>query len=160
MSSDPLAQTAAMVGPINDFLSLIDNSPQESHARLRKLAEALDSLVSAYHGTADVDVDDDQTDAPKIDYQSLYQRLGAAFPELGYYAQVDPIEGLDQRIGLADAIDDLADIAKDLTEVLWHIENNTASNAVWEFRFGYQTHWGTHLHRLRGYLHTSTIAAW
>jgi len=160
MSDASLDRTSPIVVSVNDYLSLINTPPQETQTRLRKLAEALDTLVWTYNGTSDVDADDNGLDAPKVDYRSIYESVGAAFPELGYYAQVDPIEGLEQSIGLADAIDDLADIAKDLKEVLWHVEHNTASNAIWEFRFGYQTHWGTHLHRLRGYLHTSTIAAW
>jgi hypothetical protein len=153
-------QLSSMVASINDYLSLLENPPEQELERLTRLVRSLDTLVWEYHKSSDVDVDDNQVEAPEIEYQTMYKRVGAAFPELGYYSSVDPIEGLEQRVGLADAIDDLTDIARDLKEVLWHIENTSSSNARWAVRFGYQTHWGQHLHSLRAYLHTSTIAAW
>lgn len=160
MSETQSVQLSSMVASIDDYLSLIENPTGLERERLNRLVRALDALVWEYHKSSDVDPDDNETEAPEIEYRAIYKRAGAAFPELGYYSKVDPIEGLEQCIGLADAIDDLTDIARDLKEVLWHIENTSLSNAVWEFRFGYQTHWGEHLHSLRAYLHTSTIAAW
>ena len=59
-----------------------------------------------------------------------------------------------------DAIDDLADIAKDLIQFMWFLDNVSLSDAIWDFRFGYQSHWGPHLHGLRAYLNSSRIAAW
>jgi hypothetical protein len=91
----------------------------------------------------------------------LYQRASKAFPELGYYPCVYPGDDPSgDKASLADAADDLADIAGDLVEVLWHFDNSTPEEAVWEYRFGYQHHWGDHLHGLRNYLHSSRIAAW
>jgi hypothetical protein len=56
------------------------------------------------------------------------------------------------------AASDLAEIASDLSEVLWLFENASHNDAVWDFRFGYQSHWGRHLHEVRTYLHD--LAAW
>jgi hypothetical protein len=142
-----------MVAAIHAYLELLKDRPDDESVRLDRLAEALDRLVIAYHHTPDTEPEGEGAEAPSVPYEPLAKRAAASFPELGYYADVDPEEGLDQKIGLADAIDDLADIARDLTEVLWHLENVGVDDAIWVFRFGYRSHWGTHLHRLRLYLH-------
>lgn len=145
---------------IDNYLGLLDGKPKTEQHELKKLTLALDRLVSEYQKTEDVDVIDDEADAPSFDYQSLYQAAGASYPNLGYYAHVAPDEDGDAKPELADAIDDLADIARDLIEVLWHLDKDRLTDAVWHFRFNYQIHWGVHLHNLRVYLHSTTIAAW
>ncbi len=149
---------SAMREAIEHYLGLLDGSelPEDCVA----LARTLDRLTDAYFQTEDCDPGD-AADAPQIDYKELYKSAGSAFPSLGYYPAVDPGGELTrQEASVGDAIDDLADIARDLKEVLWHCENTTPQAAIWEFRFGYQTHWGVHLHQLRGFLHSSRIAAW
>lgn len=42
-------------------------------------------------------------------------------------------------------------------EVLWLFENADENDAIWDFRFGYQTHWGRHLHEMRVYLHSGRL---
>ncbi len=118
-----------------------------------KLAMALDSLVWAYNHSSDVEPETDDVDNPKSDYDLLAKRASEVFPELGYYCDVDPDENIEQKIGVGNAIDDIADIARDLSEVLWLKQNVSENEAVWMFRFGYESHWGRHLHDLRRYLH-------
>lgn len=65
---------------------------------------------------------------------------------------MDPLGGFDQEMGQGWGLDDLVDIAVDLTEVLWLIDHHREADAIWEFRWGYENHWGDHLHVLR-YLH-------
>lgn len=128
-------------------------------ATLYELAKALDGLVVTYHQTPDVEPDTTEaSEAPPTDERRIVDTATAAFPDLGLYALVDPQDGLDQKIGLSIAVGDLAEIASDLLEVLWLFENASHNDAVWEFRFGYQTHWGRHLHEIRTYLHG--LAAW
>jgi hypothetical protein len=78
------------------------------------------------------------------------------FPELGFYhspASVPFEAEEDPTLSLGDRIDDVADIAGELMEVVWRWENNGPADAVWYFRFSYEGHWGRHLHDLRRYLH-------
>ncbi|MEP3226591.1 MAG: DUF5063 domain-containing protein [Parasphingorhabdus sp.] len=138
---------------INGFLSLLSGTSKDSDGRLAKLAMALDSLVWAYNHSSDVEPDTDDVDNPQSDYDLLAKRASEVFPELGYYCDVDPDESIEQKIGVGDAIDDIADIARDLSEVLWLKQNVSENEAVWMFRFGYESHWGRHLHDLRRYLH-------
>ncbi|WP_255528395.1 DUF5063 domain-containing protein [Qipengyuania sp. YIM B01966] len=150
MTSPP---TASMVNAINGYLALLKSQPDDEETRLAKLCEALDCLVIEYHRAPDVEPDTDDL-LPSVPYEPLAERAAASFPELGYYADVEPQDGLEQEVTLGGAVDDLADIARDLSGVLWHIDRGAANDAYWEFRFGYQTHWGMHLRRLRRYLHS------
>lgn len=142
-----------MVSAILAYLSLLKHEPDDAGVRLERLAEALDRLVIEYHRSIELEPDEAEVEAPCVDYVPLAERAAASFPELGVYGDVDPKEAFDHAFNLGDAIDDLADIARDLTEVLWLFDNVGANDAVWMFRFGYRTHWGRHLHDLRRYLH-------
>jgi len=128
-------------------------------ATLYDLAKVLDGLVSAYHRVPDVEPDTTESSAaPQADEKPIIDAANAAFPDLDWYALVDPQNGQEQEIGMSIAVGDLAEIASDLLEVLWLFENASHNDAVWDFRFGYQTHWGRHLHEVRTYLHG--LAAW
>lgn len=149
-----------MIDAVRQYLDFLQSPPEDMAARLRALAIHLDQLVVAYYNTADVEADDESIDTPPHDYSVAYKRMGALFPTLGYYADVEPIEDFDQEPTVADAIDDLADIYTDLADVVWYAENASLDEAIWHFRFGYQVHWGTHLHNVRRYLAASNVAAW
>jgi hypothetical protein len=58
----------------------------------------------------------------------------------------------EAALGVADAIDDLADVARDLEEVQrrW---KDCPEDALWHFAFLYRAHWGGHLRSLQVYLH-------
>jgi len=155
-SSNPDTIRAA----IDNYLDLLDGKPKTERCELKALTLALDRLVAEYQRSEDVEVVDDEADAASTDYHAIYQRAGASYPTLGYYTHIAPDEDMEARPGLADAIDDLADIARDLSDVLWHLDQDRVTDAIWHFRFTYQNHWGVHLHSLRVYLHSTTIAAW
>ena len=149
-----------MVTAINSFLKCLHVSPDDSTTNLRNLARAMDKLVAAYNDSQEVEPNDCQIDCPVNDYAVFADAAAVAFPQLGMYASVAPDDNIDQEIGLACAIDDLADIANDLSCVLWYFKQDRIADGVWDYRFGYQVHWGKHLHSLRNYLHCSTLAAW
>ena len=54
---------------------------------------------------------------------------------------------------VGDALDDVADIAHDLKEVLGRWESTSEADAIWYLRMGFETHWGKHLRSLQLYLH-------
>jgi hypothetical protein len=132
------------------FLSLLDEGEAPS---VLELAKALDELAIAYHQAPDVEPADDDSDPPREDYRARYPRLGKRFPNLGYYAVADPTEPINDEPLVGDAIDDLSDIAADLEEVLWRLENVGADDAHWYFRMLFEIHWGRHLRELQLYLH-------
>lgn len=115
------------------------------------LSEALDRLLAAYHGTPDADVSDSELEAPRQDGASLYREVENRFPSYGLYAVADPLEPVDQEMGMADALDDLADLTKDMREVVWLADNVGVDDAHWSYRLHY-FHWGEHARRLSLYL--------
>ena len=139
---------------ITDFLALLNAKEKDSEARAEKLKLALDRLALAYH-FADCKFDEkDYPDAPREDYTTLRKQVEAIFPDYGYYNTASHIcvKIGEAEIYVGDAIDDITDIMKDMYEVLWLWENTSVENALWQFRFGYESHWGMHLRCLQLYL--------
>ncbi len=143
---------------IRRYLVLIDPDQQDADATLSLLAQAIDRLIAAYYAAPDIGPDMDGSRAPRVDDKPYADAAAAAFPQLGFYAVVEPECITEQEVGLGSGPDDLAEIAVDLIEVLWLFENDSENDAVWQFRWGYQNHWGRHAHELRLYLHT--MCAW
>lgn len=157
MADDQAEMRETISAAIHAYLALLDPAGRAERPSLYELAKALDGLVQAYHAMSPVDPDTDDL-GPRVEERPLLDRAAEAFPDLGFYALVDPDGGPDQPCGMSDAIGDLAEIAVDLIEVLELFELGRPNDAVWSFRCGYQFHWGKHLHELRIYLHV--MAAW
>lgn len=140
-------------GACSGYLDLLRSAPSDPRERQLELAGAFDRLISVYNNTPDVEPDTEEVDFPRVDPKQFGEQAASSFPELGFYPDVDPLEGFDQAIGQGWGLDDLTDIAVDLTEVLWLLGQGRMNDAIWQFRWGYQNHWGDHLHDLRRYLH-------
>jgi len=119
-----------------------------------QLARALDELVVGYHQAPEGSPADDETDPPDSGRPARYAYYAERFPQLGLYSVADPLNVPDEKPLVSDAIDDLADIASDLEEVIWRSENLGADDAHWHFRRLYTIHWGQHVRELSLYLHT------
>ncbi|GGB63071.1 hypothetical protein GCM10010833_17580 [Blastomonas aquatica] len=146
-------QIAIISAPCRAYLDLLNSAPADPRERQLKLATTLDRLCVAFNTTHDIELDADNVDAPRVDPKQFGEKAASAFPELGFYPDADPLDGFDQEIGQGWGLDDLMDIAVDLTEVLWLIDQHQDDEAIWQFRWGYENHWGHHLHDLRRYLH-------
>ena len=156
---DTLSDTRERItSVINQYLVVLQRKPADDLKGMGELARAMDRLVMCYHDTPDVGPNTTDSEAPRIDEAPFIERATAAFPNLGWYALGDPQGDLDQQVGMSIAVCDLVEIAADLIEVLWLFDNASENDAVWQFRWGYQNHWGRHLHELRVYLHA--LAAW
>jgi hypothetical protein len=142
-----------MIDAVRAYLALLKSPPSTAKEAVRALARTLDQLSLAYHETSAVVVEDDNEPPALTSYDELRALAVRAFPDFGFYAVARPHEVPSSEALLGDAIDDLADIARDLIEVEWRWLNNGEADATWQFRWGYQFHWGRHLHDLRGYVH-------
>jgi hypothetical protein len=141
-----------IVGARN-FLLLLGAESVAATKPLAALADALDRLAYAHSGVADKDLTPSgAAEAPAADYDRWRAAAQDVFPNISLYACVTP-EVDATEVTLADAYDDIADIACELQAVIWYWQNTTVIDAVWCFRFGYQSHWGRHLMNLRSYLH-------
>ena len=147
MSRDEIHET------ILHFFDVIDGeyAPEE---REKRLSIALDRLALASH-FADYDFDEtDYPDSPRKDYDELREIVSPRFPDCGYYNVAHNVTtdiGVES-VSVGDAIDDICDIANDLSEVSWRWENNSIDDALWYFRESYIYHWGHHLRDLQVYL--------
>ncbi len=136
-------------------LLALPDAPTTVADRKDALRVALDRLAIVYDSVQRASLTDaDFPDPPRIDYDAVRARFGVAFPDLGLY---DAVTEFSEATGSAsvtagDALDDLSDIAVDLREVL-DCAKASSSDAVWHFRFGFETHWGAHLRWLQLYLH-------
>ncbi|MGE3693099.1 MAG: hypothetical protein AB7F98_17120 [Novosphingobium sp.] len=141
------------VSAVRSFLALIGEREPPTNERL---AEALDELAMAYHSSPEGEPAEDDLDPPDWNFKARYSALAERFPQFGFYAVADPAEAIDNKVMCGDAIDDLADIEKDLSEIVWRSENLGTDDAHWHFKLLYRCHWGRHLRELALYLHANT----
>lgn len=126
---------------IRGFLEFVSADAVHDAVELAQELSRLAELEAVKAGNAGADVD-----APREDYEPLYESLGARFPNLGLYT--DP----DHPDEEADALDDLTDIVIDLREVAWLWEHGDRAEAIWQLRFSLDHHLGEHLQVLREHL--------
>ena len=136
-----------------DFLELLEN--ENSNSSIASLEFALDKLAMIYHFVGDDSNDDIEYPESSIrDYSRWREIAGRRFPNFGFYNIPSTIA---ENVGVAemhvgDAIDDLADIANELSEFIWRWNNNSETDALWYLRFSYENHWRSHLRSLQIYL--------
>ena len=140
---------------VKTYFRLLEATTGSEDDALGRLADSLDRLMFLGRRAPDVGTEDDQPDPPAADCHHYRDLASKRFPSLGYYnCAGDVTHSLGEtECVVGDAIDDLADIAGDLSEVLWCFENTADLDALWHFRFGYEHHWGKHASDLRWYLY-------
>jgi len=141
-----------------DFLELPKN--KSSNSSIESLELALDKLALIYHFIGEnPDDGHEYPEPPNRDYSGWREIIVKNFPKFGFYNIPSTIS---ERIGeaelhMGDAVDDLADIANELSDFVWRWENNGENNALWHFRYSYEIHWGSHLRSLQMYLHALKV---
>jgi hypothetical protein len=148
-----------MIEAVRDYLTLLRACPEGDIDRLQRLTEILDRLALAHHRAPETLVENAPDPIGQTPYRQIREAVVRAFPDFGLYAAMNAINDPPWEEMTGDAIDDLADIALELEQVLWRWENNGPEDAVWHFRFGYRSHWRRHLHDLRCYLHARQFGA-
>ena len=139
---------------IEFFLKVVAGSGTDDE-REANLLLALDRLALSYHFANFKFDEKDYPEPPHRTYQAMREVVSATFPNLGYYNVAADISEkiVESLTNVGDAIDDICDIAGELENVLWCWDNTTVDNALWHFRFGYESHWGKHLRDLQLYLY-------
>ena len=125
-----------------------------------QLAEHLIALYAAGAELPFASVDDD-FDAPDPvtheEWQGLFRRLGRKLGDVDYYSVMfDPSE-FDSTPVTGSLADDAADVYRDLKRGLAVIAVGLGlDNAVWEWRFAFDNHWGKHAAEALYALHSLT----
>jgi len=117
---------------------------------LPALVRALDALAMAYHETPEGAASEQGFDPPERDYVATRARIAPRFPDLGFYGVTDPLK-IEGDFMLGDAIDDLCDIANELSETRWRWDRLGPDDAHWHFHDMYM-HWGRHMRELQSFL--------
>lgn len=142
-----------MIEAVREFLLLFENEPLPKGERLQKLARALDRLAYTYHETYTHSGPEGYQVSAKPDYAEVRALVIRYFPDFGMYPVIPPLSDISSLPEMGDAIDDLADIWKEMVEVKLLWDAGFASAAGDQFKLGYEFHWGRHhLHPLRHYV--------
>ena len=146
---DPLEAVDLLVGEIS--------GAQGSASDIARLIRALDTLVYSLHfiGPDSPDVTPTELEPPDMDYRQAYEVIRHRYPALGFYwtALHAVIEGgAEGEISVGDAIDDLADILIELSEVRWLKGRVSRKDALAALYARYDMHLWMHFHSLRQYL--------
>lgn len=146
VDEDGLRQT------IQEYLDLCYASAPRSTAEAeRALPLLLDRLALASNEPAPPDEASAEVEAPDLEYDAVRKQVGERFPNYGLYTDADTEPAAEPTVG--DAIDDLCDIAIDLSEVAWLWDHAGELAGRWQFHFSFDTHWGAHLRSLQWYVH-------
>ncbi|MDH5428500.1 MAG: DUF5063 domain-containing protein [Nitrospirota bacterium] len=139
---------------IRDFLGLLENDGLSVVQAEEKLPALLDHLAFTQSCVLFTYDNTDYPDAPDQNYDELRAAVTKRFPNYGYYNVAEKIttDIGDSGTLVGDAIDDLADIARDLYEVEWYWSNTSEANALFHFVNDFNHHWGQHLRGLQLYL--------
>ncbi|WP_052120053.1 hypothetical protein [Inquilinus limosus] len=141
-----------MIEAVQSFLALLAAPSGSESARVEALAAALDRIVIETQGEAR-EIADVQAPA-SAPYDETWKRIAQAFPGLGMYPTVSHPAGKEPQISMADAVDDLVDLERELSLVAWRWQHVGPEDAAAYFRYGYRMQWGYHLHELRLHLYT------
>ena len=104
---------------------------------------------------------DDDFDAPSAmtheEWHELFERLGRKLGDVDHYSVMfDPYESGSTPV-TGSLADDAADVYLDLKSGLAVIgAGDGLANAVWEWRFGFDNHWGKHAAEALYALHSLT----
>ena len=140
--------TAATIA--KEFLAVVwDSDPPDDENLLR----ALDKLLSRSYEVPFANCAEEDGEPPVTDGPALFQAVAQRFPNFGMYPVADPLASIEDDKMLACAVDDIADITKDLREVIWRDEHLGSDDAAWCFRLLY-FHWARHARELGLYLHS------
>ena len=139
---------------IQKYLSILDSDISEEEA-IENLIASLDELAYLSHNVAYKPDDKDYPDPPERDRSKTLGEVRKRFSSLGFCNVAgeigDRISECDGHI--RDVTRYIAEIADNLSEVLWYLNNTSHDTALFYFKFDFVTHWGRHLRELQLYLH-------
>lgn len=151
--------TSSLIDPLKavDLLAGEISGANDVPGDISRLVRALDALAYAIH-FIDPEIPDGETAAlepPRLDYRQTYEAVRQRFPFLGrYWLALHPVmqEGTEGELAVGDAIDDLADILIELSDVRRIQEGSGREDALAGLRRRYDMHLWMHVHSLRQYL--------
>ena len=130
------------------YVQLIDSHERQDLQAFVVLVHPL--LVDLYRAAlvlpAVEPTEEDLPDRPGLDqWGRIFQSLGAKFGSRNQYSEMfDPYDAPGTEPVHPAISDDLADIYVDLKQGLNRWKEGTKDDAVWQWRFLFESHWGRH----------------
>ncbi|WP_299615944.1 DUF5063 domain-containing protein [uncultured Tateyamaria sp.] len=141
-----------IVDAIRGFLAVVwDDAPPSDE----EMIAILDRLLAIYHETSAhyfEAFEMGEVEPPNQDFAILEAATAKRFPDYGWYHSIDPLDVYRSATPAnGDAVDDLADITRDMRDAIWYADNVDTENALFHFHDSY-SHWGRHARDLTRYL--------
>ena len=141
----PSPQT--FVSAAETFIAVVETADTRSRVEfVRDLERALVDLYAAGLTLDDVEPSDTSSSDARAnhDVAGLQRRLAQMLGDLDFYNVVfDPYD-LDAQPVTGSLADDIADIYRDLQDGFAALGDGETANAYWEWKFGFDCHWGRH----------------
>lgn len=138
---------------IREYLELIENDSRSVSDNEERLPMLLDQLAFAQN-FVNVEFDEaEYPDPPDFDYQKIRAETCRRFPNYGFYNEPECVSDkiCQCEFLVGDAIDDIADIARDMFLIDWRWDNTSEQDALWNFK-NLAFHWLDHIRCLQWYL--------
>lgn len=140
---------------LRGFLELLESADQQ--AKIETLELWLGQLAFLQHFIEDIPPEDTLSALPARDTAHWTKLIATHFPSLGNYNPTISAETSDFDLSTGSSVDDLAEIAAEISECVQRWEIYGENHALWYFRAGYQTHWEKRLRNLQRYLHNRPL---
>jgi hypothetical protein len=142
------------------YVALIDRADARN-SLVAGLALVLPSLYAAAARLPNVAPETDEGPVAESrfeDWQLIRGRLDRLFGDSDLYWAIDPSAGAEQEPVAGSLSDDLADIYLDVNEGLSLLAaGGSETDAVWEWRFSFWSHWGIHAADAIRVIHTRVV---
>lgn len=136
---------------VREFCAFVESSEKTDKEFLRQLQSLL--LVLYYHAISLswTSLDHNEEFADKLSKEEQKNILKIISDKIGegrfYWDVFDPTNDKDTEPVCGDLVDDLGDIYKDVKKGLLNFDLGTIASkdqAVWDWKFGFEKHWGQH----------------
>lgn len=118
-----------------------------------------EELYDAGNEVSDFPPEPDPDGMPHEEWHPLFDALTAKLGERCFYREVhDPYDPPEQSEVTGSLADDLVDIYRDLRTGLRKWQRGESGDALWEWRFNFEAHWGQHVVDALRAIHS--LAAW
>lgn len=129
------------------FRAVVESGTGEDFTTLIATTTKLLELAARMKGE---EPSDDTSDFPDRNAPEDFAIVHAGFPSLSAAQNADDREAAAEWTLIP--WDDLCDVYHDIRTVEGLLEGGQEADARWQFRFGFENHWGEHALRLIGYL--------
>ena len=151
-----LTQTDNFVSIAKEYCAWAEGAPLAPENEARKAIQLLVTLYANILALPNNGCGEDRT-AQEItteEWQVIYKRFGSL--PFNYYCVSFSPANIEEKSSIGDLADDLADIYRDIKDGLRLYENGHTTEAIWEWKHGFNIHWGRHaasaLHALQSYM--------